>query len=146
MSAGNFADGVAFISLAPVRDPALLATTVARALGLVPPSAEAAGGYLAEALRDRELLLVLDNLEQLLDETQLLARLLAAAPALRLLATSRIALRLYGEHILRVPPLGLPGQAGRRLRRGTAKRSGCSSSGPKPSGPIWSRTAASLSR
>jgi predicted ATPase len=106
--AGDFGDGVAFIDLAPVRDPALLATTVARALGLAPSSAQAAEGHLAEALQDRELLLVVDNLEHLLDETQLLARMLAVAPALRLLATSRIPLRLYGEHTVRVPPLHLP--------------------------------------
>jgi predicted ATPase len=108
--AGDFADGVAFIDLAPVRDPALLATAVARALGLTPASAEAAEDHLAEALRDRELLLVVDNLEHLLDETQLLSRMLAAAAALRLLATSRVPLRLYGEHTVRVPPLHLPGK------------------------------------
>jgi predicted ATPase len=71
-------------------------------------SAEAAEAHLAEALRGRELLLVADNLEHLLDETQLLARILAVAPALHLLATSRIPLRLYGEHTVRVPPLHLP--------------------------------------
>ena len=106
--AGDFSDGVAFVDLAPVRDPALLATTAARALGLAPASAEAAEAHLAEALHDRELLLIADNLEHLLDETQLLARILAAAPAVRLLATSRIPLRLYGEHTVRVPPLHLP--------------------------------------
>jgi non-specific serine/threonine protein kinase len=106
--AGEFADGVAFIDLAAVRDPALLATTLARALGLTPRSAEAAQEHLAEALAGHELLIVLDNLEQLLDETQLLARMLAAAPTVKLLATSRIPLRLYGEHMVRVPPLHLP--------------------------------------
>ena len=110
--AGGFTDGVAFVDLALVRDPALLATAVAQALGLAPRSAEAAEAHLAEALHDRELLLVADNLEQLLDETPLLARLLAAAPAVRVLATSRIPLRLYGEHTVRVPPLHLPGQDG----------------------------------
>jgi predicted ATPase len=110
--AGGFADGVAFIDLAPVRGPALLATAVARALGLAPTSAQAAEAYLADALHDRELLVVVDNLEHLLDETPLLARMLAAAPALRLLATSRIPLRLYGEHAVRMPPLHLPGQDG----------------------------------
>jgi predicted ATPase len=110
--AGDFADGVAFIDLAPVRDPALLATTVARALGLTPASAEAAEAHLAEALRDRELLLVADNLEHLIDEAPLLGRVLAAAPGLRVLATSRIPLRLYGEHTLRVPPMPLPGEDG----------------------------------
>ena len=107
--AGDFADGVAFIDLSPVDDPALLATVVARALGLTPASAQAAEAYLAEALHDRELLLVVDNLEHLLDETPLLARMLSVAPGLRLLATTRIPLRLYGEQTIRVPPLHLPG-------------------------------------
>jgi len=117
---GDFGDGLAFIDLAQVRDPALLATTIARALGLAPTSAEAAEAHLAEALQDRELLLVVDNLEHLLDETQLLARMLAVAPALRLLTTSRIPLRLYGEHTVRVPPLHLPGQGGTGTGTGTA--------------------------
>jgi predicted ATPase len=107
-AAGGFAGGAAFVDLSSVGDPALLATAVARALGLTPRSADAAEDHVAEALRHRELLLVLDNLEQLLDEARLLSRLLAAAPALRLLVTSRIPLRLYGEYTLRVPPLLLP--------------------------------------
>jgi predicted ATPase len=110
--AGGIADGVAFVDLAPVDDPALLATTMARALGLEPASAQAAEAYLGEALHDRELLLVVDNLEHLIDEAPLLGRVLAAAPGLRVLATSRIPLRLYGEHIVRVPPMPLPGEGG----------------------------------
>ena len=106
--AGNFADGVAFIDLAPVRDSSLMATTLARELGLASASAETAEADLKVALRDRELLLVVDNVEHLLDETEVLARMLAADPAIRLLVTSRIALRLYGERTLRVPPLHLP--------------------------------------
>jgi predicted ATPase len=108
--AGAFADGVAFVDLAPVRNPALLATTIAGTLGLAPASAEAAEAHLVEALRGRELLLVTDNLEHLLEETQLLARMMTAIPGLRLLATSRIPLRLYGEQTVRVPPLPLPGE------------------------------------
>jgi non-specific serine/threonine protein kinase len=116
--AGDFADGVAFVDLAPVRNPALFATTIARTLGLVPASAEAAEAHLVEALRDRELLLVTDNLEHLLEETQLLARMMMAIPGLRLLATSRIPLRLYGEQTVRVPPLPLPraGSTGTAVR------------------------------
>ena len=108
---GGFADGAALIDLAPVRDPALLVTTVAQAVGLSPRSSGTAEAELAEALRGRDVLLVLDNLEQLLEAAGLLARLLAAAPGLRLLATSRIPLRLYGEYTLRIPPLQLPADA-----------------------------------
>ena len=110
--AGNFADGVAFIDLAPVRDARLITTTLARELGLTAASAETAEADLTEALRDRELLLVVDNLEHLLDETDVLARILVTDPAIRMLATSRIALRLYGERAIRVPPLHLPGADG----------------------------------
>jgi predicted ATPase/DNA-binding XRE family transcriptional regulator len=110
--ASNFADGVAFIDLAPVRDSTLVATTLARELGLASASADTAEAYLKEALQDRELLLVVDNVEHLLDGTEVLARILAADPAIRLLATSRIALRLYGERTLRVPPLHLPAADG----------------------------------
>jgi predicted ATPase len=105
--AARFADGAGFVDLAPVRDPALIAVTIARAVGLSPPSAAAAEAELVEALRPSELLLVIDNLEHLLEETPVLGRLLVAVPGLHLLATSRIPLRLYGEHVLRVPPLGL---------------------------------------
>jgi predicted ATPase len=110
---GRYADGVAFVDLAAVRDPALLTVTIARAIGLAPASAAAAEADLIEALRGRELLLVLDNLEHLLEETAVVSRLLTAVAGLSLLATSRIPLRLYGEHVLRVPPLGLPASSDR---------------------------------
>jgi predicted ATPase len=121
--AGRFADGVAFADLSTVNDPDLLAAAIAAAIGLAPPFGGAAEDRLTAALADRELLLVLDNLEQLLDGVPLLARLLTAAPALRILATSRIALRIYGEHTLRVPPLSLPGEgSGSRARDSEAVR------------------------
>ncbi len=95
-------DGAVFVDLAPVSDPALLLPTIADALGVgddTPLSAE---------LHDRALLLVLDNLEQLLEAITEISRLLTAAPQLRVLATSRTPLQLYGEHAYRVPPLDLP--------------------------------------
>jgi predicted ATPase len=118
--ASDFADGVAFIDLAPVRDARLIAPTLARAVGLAPASPETAEAYLTDALRDRELLLVVDNVEHLLDETQVLARLLAADPAIRLLATSRIALRLYGERTVRVPPLHVAAAGGNGAEKSEA--------------------------
>jgi predicted ATPase len=107
--AGRFGGQVAFADLAPVGDPHLLAAALARAAGLAPPSPAAAAAMLAGALRPAELLLVADNMEHLVEAAPLLARLLAAAPGLHLLVTSRIPLGLYGEHQLRVPPLSLPG-------------------------------------
>jgi predicted ATPase len=103
------AGSVAFVSLAQVGDPELLPVTIAAALGLAPKSMAAALDHLTAALTEHDLLLVLDNLEHLLDAVPLISRLLAAAPAVRILTTSRIPLRLSGEQIVRVPPLSLPG-------------------------------------
>ena len=113
--AGRFPDGTAFADLAPVSDPDLVAVTLLRALGLTPQSAATAEDQLAAALRPARLLLVADNMEHLIEQAPLLGRLLAAAPGLHLLVTSRVALGLYGEHQLRVPPLRLPehGRPGR---------------------------------
>jgi predicted ATPase len=109
--AGRFPDGAAFADLAPVSDPDLVAVTLLRALGLVSQSAATAEDQLAAALRPARVLLVADNMEHLIEQAPLLSRLLAAAPGLHLLVTSRVALGLYGEHQLRVPPLRLPDQA-----------------------------------
>ncbi|HVB08752.1 MAG TPA: AAA family ATPase, partial [Bacillota bacterium] len=111
-ASGRFAGGVAFVDLAPLGDPALLAPALARALGLVERPAEQPEAQLKRALQACHLLLVTDNMEHLLDEVPLLVRLLAAAPALHILATSRVRLHLSGEHEIRVPPLPLPVPAG----------------------------------
>jgi hypothetical protein len=87
--AGRFADGVAFADLALVSDPALLGTAAARAVGLAPRSAQEAEAELAGALRDRELLLVLDNLEHLLEGTGLLEATAGETPRFRMLQTVR---------------------------------------------------------
>jgi predicted ATPase/DNA-binding SARP family transcriptional activator len=98
----DFRDGAAVVELASVRDPRLVATTILQELGeLGDPPEEA----LERALRDRELLLLLDNLEQVLAAAPLLSRLLEAAPRLTLLVTSRAVLRIAGEHEFPVPPL-----------------------------------------
>ena len=98
--------------------------TLLRALGLTPQAAAPAEDQLTAALRPARLLLVADNMEHLVEQAPLLGRLLAAAPGLRLLVTSRVPLGLYGEHQIRVPPLRLPGHGrpGRRQRGGTVVR------------------------
>jgi predicted ATPase len=107
--AGRFQDGTAFADLAPVGDPDLLPVSLARAVGLAPQSAATAEAELAGALRPAQVLLVADNMEHLIEQAPLLGRLLAGAPGLHLLVTSRVPLGLYGEQQVRVPPLGLPG-------------------------------------
>jgi predicted ATPase/DNA-binding SARP family transcriptional activator len=103
----ELADGAVFVDLAPVREPALLGSVLAQALG-ASETGDAIEDLLAAHLRDRSMVLLLDNLEQLVPNVELVARLLAAAPRLLVLATSRTPLRLAGEHEYPVPPLALP--------------------------------------
>ncbi len=103
----EFADGVAFVGLAPIADPALVLPAMAQALGVRGGGNRPPAEQLASALRDRELLLVLDNVEQVVGAAPQVADLLAAAPRLTVLATSRIPLRLSAEHRFPVPPLSL---------------------------------------
>lgn len=105
--ASDFPDGIAFVDLSSLRDPALLATVLAVACGLAPGSATEAEGLVIETLTGRQVLLLVDNVEQVVEGAATLGRVLAAVPGVRVLATSRVPLRLYGEYTLRVPPLGL---------------------------------------
>jgi non-specific serine/threonine protein kinase len=104
-----FAHGVAFVDLAPTADPSLVPTAVAQVLGVQEGGGRPLGEALALALRDRRLLLVLDNFEHLLAAGPVVAGWLAASPGVTALVTSRARLRLAGEHVLPVPPLRLPG-------------------------------------
>jgi predicted ATPase/DNA-binding SARP family transcriptional activator/tetratricopeptide (TPR) repeat protein len=113
---GGHPDGVWLVELAAVGDPALLAEVVAAALGLgeepgtpAPPPAARLAGF----LRDKALLLVLDNCEHLAAACAVLVgRLLGAAPRVRVLATSREVLGVAGEVVWPVPPLTVPGEPG----------------------------------
>ncbi|HEX5500487.1 MAG TPA: LuxR C-terminal-related transcriptional regulator, partial [Thermomicrobiales bacterium] len=107
MPADAFPDGVCFVSLAAVRDPALLPGTIAQAVGLHEADDDAPAARLGQFFGDKRVLLALDNFEQIVDAAPLLSDLLAACPNLRLLVTSRVRLRLAAEHEFVVPPLGL---------------------------------------
>jgi non-specific serine/threonine protein kinase len=108
-AAGGFAAGAAVVALAPLAAPGLVAAAAAAALGAPGLAARSPDEALVEHLRDRALLLVLDNCEHVLAEAaRLVARLLAASPGVTVLATSREVLRLSGEHVVAVPPLALP--------------------------------------
>jgi predicted ATPase/DNA-binding SARP family transcriptional activator len=102
-----FHDGVFFVSLAEIRDAALVAPALARALGLQERGQAVLEG-LTNFLRPRQMLLVLDNFEQVREAETLVNDLLVAAPGLRVLVTSRTVLQLYGEHLFMVPPLSVP--------------------------------------
>ena len=99
-------DGACFVDLAALDDASLLAATIAHALEIAEGSS--AEDALVEYLADRRLLLVLDNVEQLVPDVALIGRLMAAAPRLLVLATSRTPLRLAAEHEYPVPPLAVP--------------------------------------
>ena len=103
-----FPDGVWFVNLAPIADPALVPPTIAGTLGVTEVAGRPVRDLLTDYLRDKAVLLVLDNFEQVLAAAPLVADLRAVAPQLTVLATSRAALRLSGEHDVAVPPLALP--------------------------------------
>lgn len=108
--AAHFADSAYWVDLSPITDPALVLAAIREALHLP----ETAGGAPAEwaqlrdFLCDRHVLLILDNFEQVLPAGAQVAQLLAAAPRLTVLVTSRSPLHIYGEHEWPVPPLPLP--------------------------------------
>jgi predicted ATPase/DNA-binding CsgD family transcriptional regulator len=103
--AARFPDGVWFVGLAPIADPALVAPTIARALGVHEGSGDALVDRLARVLRDQRALLLLDNFEQVAAAAPVVADLLGACPGVTVLATSRMRLRLSGEHEHPVPPM-----------------------------------------
>src|ERR1041384_3514163 len=92
----GFEQGVFFIDLAPISDPERVVSTIARTLGVPELAGTSLLAGLKDYLRDKQMLLVLDNFEQILEAAPLVAELLAAAPRLRTLITSRAVLRLRG--------------------------------------------------
>ena len=107
-AAADFADGIAFVDLTPIRDPELVLSTIADRLGVRGAGHRPVADRLRAYLAERQLLLVLDNCEQVLDAAPDLAALLAAAPRLRILATSRTRLALTAEQEVVCEPLAVP--------------------------------------
>lgn len=106
--AARFDDGVCFIALAAARTADDVLAAIAAAIDVSPRLHQTTLDALTEQLRDAELLLVLDNMEQALAAGPPLGRLLTEAGRVRVLATSREPLGIYGEQVYRVPPLPLP--------------------------------------
>jgi predicted ATPase/DNA-binding CsgD family transcriptional regulator len=105
----GFAAGAWLVALADVRDAGLVANAAVAALDLRDQAAMEPLQILVSYLRDKELLLVLDNCEHLLDAAvELVAEVLRAAPGVRVITTSREPLQVPGEHVVQVPPLELP--------------------------------------
>jgi predicted ATPase/class 3 adenylate cyclase len=101
----DYRDGCWFVPLDALRDADLVPSTIASALGVRVPGDRPAIDALTAWLAERQLLLVLDNFEQITEAAPQIGQMLAAAPGLRVLATSRIPLHLYGENEYAVPPL-----------------------------------------
>ncbi|OBK10418.1 LuxR family transcriptional regulator [Mycobacterium asiaticum] len=111
-AAGDFGDGVRYVDLAPITAAEVVPVTVARALELPDQPGRSMIDTLLRFLRDRHMLIVLDNCEHLLDAcATLLATLLAGAPRLTVLATSREPVNIPGEATWQVPPLSLADEA-----------------------------------
>jgi predicted ATPase/DNA-binding XRE family transcriptional regulator len=109
--ASVYRDGVVFVDLAPLRDTRLVTATVARAVGLREGGGRSAREQLLEHLRERHVLVVLDNFEHLLGSTPataLVTDLLHACPGVALLVTSRTALKIQGERRFALAPLATP--------------------------------------
>ena len=103
-----FADGVVFVDLTPLRDAAFVLPTIAEALGVRERPGQPLRDTLARFLAPKQLLLLLDNCEQVLEAAPQIATLVAACPRLSVLATSRAALRVRGEREVALLPLPLP--------------------------------------
>jgi non-specific serine/threonine protein kinase len=116
--AGDFRDGAVFVPLAPVGEPALVPRTIAQALGLPELGDRPVLDQLGAVLRERHLLLVLDNFEQVVDAAPVVTSLLGACPEVKALIASRSVLRVSGEHDFPVPPLSVGRSYGETGGRG----------------------------
>lgn len=105
---GDFADGAAFVDLAPLRDHNLVWSEVAQRLGIRGTSGASPLDQLTDYLRAKHLLLLLDNFEQILPAGEMVLNLLMTCPRLVVLVTSRVPLRLRGERVYPLQPLALP--------------------------------------
>jgi predicted ATPase/serine/threonine protein kinase len=107
-AAREFRNGAFFVSLSSIADPAMVPSLIAQVLGVAESPEEETLDTLVRAIRDKNLLLVLDNFEHVAGAAQSVARVLEACPHMKFLVTSRVALRLSGEHEFPVSPLELP--------------------------------------
>ncbi len=120
----RYRDGVCLVLLAPLAQGGLVASELAKALGVAPVAGQTLEETLVAALAERELLLVLDNFEHLLDAADLVARVLATAPRVDIVVTSREPLRIRAEYRLEVPPLALEHATELFIQRALAVRPG----------------------
>ncbi|MFL5734618.1 MAG: tetratricopeptide repeat protein [Chloroflexia bacterium] len=118
----EFENGVYFVALAAVHDPRLVVSSIAQTLGVPEAARKPLLESLKSYLRDKRMLLLLDNFEQVVPAGPLVVDLLEAARWLKVLVTSRSILHLYGESELRIPPLSLPPPRGHPKRAASAEQ------------------------
>src|SRR3989440_4452803 len=104
----DFTNGICFVPLAPISNPDLVVSAIARAFGMQEVGDEQLLDLLKAYLRDKHLLLLLDNFEQVVVAAPVLSEMLAVCSRLKILVTSRAVLRIRGEHEFPVPTLALP--------------------------------------
>jgi predicted ATPase/class 3 adenylate cyclase len=104
----DFSDGVWFVELSTITEPRLVLPTIAQTLGVKEAAGQPIIDTLKSYLKEKRLLLLLDNFEQVAEAAGQVGQLLAASAGLKVLSTSRIPLRIKGEKEYSVPPLGLP--------------------------------------
>ncbi len=139
----RFRDGVSFVDLSATRDTDSVLIALGRAVGVGEAPDRSLRLDLADRLRDRQMLLMLDNFEQVTAAAGVTTSLLGDCPEVKLLVTSREPLHVRAETVYAVPPLGLPrpaAAASARSRSSSTSRSSCSSTGHGPSAPTSSWT------
>ena len=104
----EFEDGAFFVELTPIADSGLVGSVIASTFGITTDGEEGSLEALVRLMAKKQMLLVIDNFEHVIDAAPLLGELIAGAPAVKVLTSSREVLRVYGEHEYPVPPLGLP--------------------------------------
>ena len=104
----DFAGGVFVVALAPLNDPTQVIPAIAQTLAISEASDRPLLTLLQAFLKEKQLLLLLDNFEQVGDAAVMLAELLAACPQLKIVVTSRVGLHVRAEHEFAVPPLSVP--------------------------------------
>ena len=104
----RYRDGVTFVDLSPILDASLVEAAIAEPLGVIDAPDRPLGDRLLHLLQERELLLVLDNFEQVVDAAPVVSRILQGAPRVSTLVTSRSPLRISGEREVEVSPLSIP--------------------------------------
>jgi predicted ATPase/DNA-binding CsgD family transcriptional regulator len=105
---GEFADGVFFVSLTPISDPKLVAAAIAQRLGIRESHGRSLGDLVQDWLREKQVLLLLDNFEQVPVGALFISSLIAEAPALKVIVTSRVRLNVRGEQVFELAGLSCP--------------------------------------